>query len=137
MGRNLFYDLPIELINLVYKQYHTNYVLKQLLTRPGNFSFMDTDWADILEQDYRVVDNIPGAWEFLRVCDYNFIMYANRRNVIFKKIYIFYSLSPKMVGDYLEIITIKNLRVSLRGLKIISDGINSETIRIHFVPSFY
>ncbi len=87
MGRNLFYDLPIELINLVYKQYHTNYVLKQLLTRPGNFSFMDTDWADILEQDYRVVDNIPGAWEFLRVCDYNFIMYANRRNVIFKKIY--------------------------------------------------
>jgi len=87
MGRNLFYDLPVELINLVYKQYHTNYVLKQLLTRPGNFSFLDTDWADILERDYRTVDNIPGAWEFLRVCDYNFIMYANRRNVIFKKIY--------------------------------------------------
>jgi len=87
METNLFYDLPVELINLIYKKYHTKYVLQELLTRPGNFSFLDTHWSYQLECDYRAVDNIPGAWEFLRICDYNFILYANRRDFIFKKIY--------------------------------------------------
>jgi hypothetical protein len=37
METNLFYNLPVELINLIYKKYHTTYVLQELLTRPGIF----------------------------------------------------------------------------------------------------
>ena len=87
---NRFYNLPEDVLNLIYKKYYSNYVLHELLTRPGNFSFIikDNMWANQLERDYRIIDKIgPDAWKFLKESDYNFVMYANRHNEMFKKIY--------------------------------------------------
>ena len=87
---NRFYDLPEDLLNLIYKKYYSTHVLNEILTRPGNFSFIikDTLWANQLERDYRIIDKIgSGAWKFLKESDYNFVMHANRHNEMFKKIY--------------------------------------------------
>ena len=86
---NRFYNLPEDLLILIYKKYYSTYVLHELLSIPGNFSFMINDdwWTTQLERDYRIIDKIgPGAWSFLKESDYNFIMYADRYNVMYKKI---------------------------------------------------
>jgi hypothetical protein len=63
--------------------------MQELLDRPGNFSFLETDeeWIYQLEKDYRLINKIPGAWDFLRnCCDDNYMFNANRRDPLFKKI---------------------------------------------------
>ena len=84
---NYFYNLPEDLINLIYRKYYSAHVMEELKERPGNFSWIDTDpdWECQLTRDYRIINNTPGAWEFLGLYR-NFIRDANRMSPMFKKI---------------------------------------------------
>ena len=86
MKSNRFYRLPEDILCLIYKKYYSVHVLNQLVTRPGNFAGImdDSNWTFQLQRDYRIIDKIPGAWDFLKNTEDDFIMNADRRNRIFK-----------------------------------------------------
>lgn len=73
---NRFYDLPEELINLIYKKFHSKYVLQELLTRPGSFKNWFEDYKcwycgkSMLEENeksYRIINSLgPESWEYFR-----------------------------------------------------------------------
>ena len=80
MKRNIFYDLPEDILYLIYKKYYTVHVMEQLKSRPGNFAWLDADSHVVhhLERVYRTINNIgPLAWNFLRSSD-NYLFEANR-----------------------------------------------------------
>ena len=78
---NLFYDLPEELINLIYKRYYSTYVLPEILTRPGSFKNWFEDYKcwrcgkSMLEENeksYRIVNRLaPESWEYFRTKSIN------------------------------------------------------------------
>ena len=84
---NFFYDLPEDLICLIYKKVY-NGVMEQLKNRPGNFAFMkNSEWAFQLEKDYHTIDKL-NAWEFLKTCTGFFDTVINRPS----QFYIIYNI---------------------------------------------
>ena len=64
---NLFYDLPEDILFLIYKKYYSNHVLHELLTMPGNFVSWYNDYncwfcgCSVPEKKqiaYRLINNI-------------------------------------------------------------------------------